>query len=80
MSTNAVAAMLSEMLYQRRFFPLWTYNVVGGLDEQGLYLNLCYFKSNTDFKKKKLWGCEDLEEYTQVRLAGQKLAKLFKCQ
>lgn len=35
MSTNAVAAMLSTMLYHRRFFPLWTYNVVGGLDEEG---------------------------------------------
>jgi 20S proteasome subunit beta 6 len=35
MSTTAIAAMLSTMLYYKRFFPYYTYNIVAGLDDQG---------------------------------------------
>jgi len=35
MSSGAIAAMLSTMLYGRRFFPYYTYNIIGGLDENG---------------------------------------------
>jgi len=35
MSSGATAAMLSTILYHRRFFPYYTYNIIGGLDEQG---------------------------------------------
>lgn len=35
MTCNAVAAMLSKILYYRRFFPYYTYNIIAGLDEQG---------------------------------------------
>ena len=35
MQTSAIAAMLSTMLYQRRFFPYYVYNIIAGLDDQG---------------------------------------------
>ena len=35
MSAGAVAAMLSTILYYRRFFPYYVYNIIGGLDENG---------------------------------------------
>ncbi|XP_074654377.1 proteasome subunit beta type-1-B-like [Tubulanus polymorphus] len=35
MSSPAVAAMVSTMLYYRRFFPFYVYNIIAGLDEEG---------------------------------------------
>lgn len=35
MSTSAIAAMLSTMLYYKRFFPYYTYNILAGVDENG---------------------------------------------
>eukprot|EP01062_Namystynia_karyoxenos_P066523 TRINITY_DN60453_c0_g1_i1.p2 TRINITY_DN60453_c0_g1~~TRINITY_DN60453_c0_g1_i1.p2 ORF type:complete len:290 (+),score=125.32 TRINITY_DN60453_c0_g1_i1:88-870(+) len=32
---NAVQQVLSTMLYHRRFFPIYAYNLLGGLDEEG---------------------------------------------
>lgn len=39
MTTGAIAAMLSTILYSRRFFPYYVYNIIGGLDEEGKTLN-----------------------------------------
>lgn len=35
MSTPAVAQLLSVLMYNKRFFPYYTSNILAGLDEQG---------------------------------------------
>lgn len=44
MTTGAIAAMLSTILYSRRFFPYYVYNIIGGLDEEGRVLYLWKMK------------------------------------
>jgi len=35
LGVTATAQMVSTMLYHKRFFPYYTYNIIGGLDENG---------------------------------------------
>ncbi|KAJ3207927.1 Proteasome subunit beta type-1 [Dinochytrium kinnereticum] len=49
MSAPALAQMLSTILYGKRFFPYYVWNILGGLDEEGSFLynnwaNLRVFK------------------------------------
>lgn len=37
MSFNAVAQQVSTMLYYKRFFPYYTFNIVAGVDDDGLF-------------------------------------------
>lgn len=35
MSTNAVAQLVSTMMYHKRFFPYYTATILAGLDQDG---------------------------------------------
>lgn len=49
MTTGAIAAMLSTILYSRRFFPYYVYNIIGGLDEEGRILSFWKMKGGGIF-------------------------------
>ena len=35
MPLHSIARMISTILYSKRFFPYYVYNILGGIDEEG---------------------------------------------
>lgn len=56
MTSGAIAAMLSTILYGRRFFPYYVYNIIGGLDEEGMYLKLISVQDNDLIKSERVFS------------------------
>lgn len=42
MSTQSIAQLASTILYGKRFFPYYTFNIIGGLDCEGRHLNFLF--------------------------------------
>ena len=38
MPLRAIARLIQTMLYARRFFPYYVYNILGGIEEDGMSL------------------------------------------
>jgi len=41
MGLKAIARMIQTMLYAKRFFPYYVYNILGGIEEDGKLTALC---------------------------------------
>lgn len=41
MPLGAIARLIQTMLYGRRFFPYYVYNILGGIEEDGASITLC---------------------------------------
>lgn len=37
MPIRAIARLIQTMLYARRFFPYYVYNILGGIEEDGMF-------------------------------------------
>ena len=44
MPIHAIARLIQTMLYARRFFPFYVYNILGGIEEDGEFLFFYFHK------------------------------------
>jgi 20S proteasome subunit beta 6 len=68
-STPAIAQLLSTVLYQRRFFPYYTFNIVAGLDKNGD--GVCYSYDAV--------GCTEPLNYGTTGTASSFIEPLLDC-
>ena len=40
MPLRSIARLIQTMLYARRFFPFYVYNILGGIEDDGMLLHL----------------------------------------
>jgi 20S proteasome alpha/beta subunit len=38
MPLRAIARLIQTMLYARRFFPYYVYNILGGIEDDGMFM------------------------------------------
>lgn len=66
MSTTAVAAMLSTILYSRRFFPYYTDNIIAGLDNEGEHKNYSIYNLKLNDFEKCAYNLLKMDDLKQV--------------
>jgi 20S proteasome alpha/beta subunit len=47
MGLKAIARMIQTMLYAKRFFPYYVYNILGGIEEDGKLLTVGWTRELT---------------------------------
>lgn len=62
LSSTAISNLLSRMLYEKRFFPFYTFNLVVGFDDKG---------------KPKIWGYDAVGSYKDETFGAVGSALLF---
>ena len=46
MPIHAIARLIQTMLYARRFFPYYVYNILGGIEDDGEFFYFYNFKKD----------------------------------
>lgn len=46
MPIRAIARLIQTMLYARRFFPYYVYNILGGIEEDGTFISYKFSMSD----------------------------------
>lgn len=69
MGLKSIARMIQTMLYGKRFFPYYVYNILGGIEEDGEWLPSIVAKAHLTF-------CKDLELSTHLTLLALMSEKL----
>lgn len=57
MGLKAIARMIQTMLYAKRFFPYYVYNILGGIEEDGELLIFCsemVYRTDTNRNRRRV--------------------------